>query len=150
MGNTNTIKTLTQAYNVLGFSVEVDNKELKKAYRKLSKQYHPDMPTGDAQKFSLIAEAYSCLTDEDLKAKLMDSVPRYEQTNGYGPTSTGRESYIRKPFVKGNHKKRPIGRMYNSHVGVVNFSYHFDKNDWDYRSIGEMTVTHGGILNLFY
>ncbi|XP_059158814.1 translocation protein SEC63 homolog [Physella acuta] len=39
--------------------------EIKKAYRQLSKVYHPDRETGDPKKFMRIAKAYAALTDEE-------------------------------------------------------------------------------------
>ncbi|XP_071151124.1 translocation protein SEC63 homolog [Mytilus edulis] len=40
-------------------------KEIKKAYRKLSLIFHPDKETGDHKKFMKIAKAYAALTDEE-------------------------------------------------------------------------------------
>ena len=59
-------------YEVLGLSKGASEEELKKAYRKLAKQYHPDMNPGDKQaeaKFKEINEAYEVLSDKDKRAK---------------------------------------------------------------------------------
>ena len=61
-------------YEVLGVGRNADEKEIKRAYRKLPKQYHPDMNPGDAkaeQKFKEITEAYNVLSDTE-KKKLYD------------------------------------------------------------------------------
>ena len=61
-------------YEVLGVSKSADEKEIKRAYRKLAKQYHPDTNAGDSraeQKFKEITEAYTILSDPE-KRKLYD------------------------------------------------------------------------------
>lgn len=57
-------------YNILGVEKNASEAEIKKAYRKLSKKYHPDVKeTGDESKFKDIAEAYEILSDPAKKAK---------------------------------------------------------------------------------
>ena len=59
-------------YEVLGVDKSASADDIKKAYRKLAKQYHPDLHPDDKvaeEKFKEINEAYEILSDEDKKAK---------------------------------------------------------------------------------
>jgi len=51
-------------YEILGVVKTASFDEIKKAYRKLSLQYHPDKPTGNEDKFKEINEAYQVLSNE--------------------------------------------------------------------------------------
>lgn len=61
-------------YEVLGVSKNADAKEIKRAYRKLAKKYHPDTNPDDKeaeQRFKEVTEAYNVLSDVE-KKKLYD------------------------------------------------------------------------------
>lgn len=59
-------------YDVLGVSKNTSETEIKKAFRKLAKQYHPDVNPGNTdaeKKFKEVNEAYEVLGDSEKKAK---------------------------------------------------------------------------------
>lgn len=58
-------------YEILEVSQNADKSTIKKAYRRLAKQYHPDKNPGDKEaehKFKLCNEAYQCLSDEQQRS----------------------------------------------------------------------------------
>jgi DnaJ-related protein SCJ1 len=65
---------LCDYYKILGVSHSATKKEIKKAYRDLSKRYHPDKNPGDKkaeEKFVELAAAYEVLSDEE-KRRIYD------------------------------------------------------------------------------
>ncbi|MBU9672825.1 molecular chaperone DnaJ [Planococcus sp. CP5-4] len=72
-------------YEVLGVSKDASKEEIKKAYRKLSKQYHPDInKEADAsEKFQEVKEAYEVLSDEQKRAQY-DQFGHQDPNQGFG------------------------------------------------------------------
>ena len=77
-------------YEVLGVSKTASQDEIKKAYRKLSKQYHPDInkEPGADEKFKEIAEAYEVLSD-DTKRSQYDQFGHEGPNQGFGGGFSG-------------------------------------------------------------
>jgi molecular chaperone DnaJ len=79
-------------YAVLGVKKDVSDAELKKTYRKLARQFHPDSNAGDAKaeaRFKEISEAYSVLSDTEQRAeydqmRAMGSGARFTAPGGAG------------------------------------------------------------------
>ncbi len=76
-------------YEVLGVSKGASADEIKKAYRKVAMQYHPDRNPGDKEaeeKFKEAAEAYEVLSDNDKKAQ-------YDRFGHAGMSGNGRGGF---------------------------------------------------------
>lgn len=56
-------------YKILGVERGASETEIKKAYRRLAHEYHPDKPGGDEKKFKEINEAYQVLSDSQKKSQ---------------------------------------------------------------------------------
>ena len=59
-------------YSVLGVSRTAEADEIKKAFRKLARKYHPDVNPGDKAaeaKFKEVSEAYEVLSDPEKRQK---------------------------------------------------------------------------------
>ena len=75
-------------YEVLGVSKDASEADIKKAYRKLAKQYHPDISPGNdenAHKFREAAEAYEVLSDAQ-KRQQYDQFGHAAFSQGGGPS----------------------------------------------------------------
>ena len=73
-------------YEILGVSKNADEKEIKSAYRKLAKKYHPDLHQGDdaaAEKSKEISEAYEVLSDKSKRKKYDTFGSNYDFSSGY-------------------------------------------------------------------
>lgn len=65
-------------YKTLGVEKNASEEDIKKAYRKLAHQYHPDKKGGDEAKFKEVNEAYQVLGDKKKRAQ-------YDQFGAYAP-----------------------------------------------------------------
>ena len=81
----------TSYYAVLGVSLTATPDELRKAYKKLSLQHHPDKnphdKEGSERRFKAIGEAYSCLSDP-AQVRLTPSPHTHTHTHTYTHTHT--------------------------------------------------------------
>jgi molecular chaperone DnaJ len=102
-------------YAVLGVSKGVSDAELKKTYRKLARQHHPDSNAGDAKaeaRFKEISEAYSVLSDPEQRTeydqlRAMGSGARF--TSGGGGQQGGFDDVFGSMFNNGGGGRRTGG-----------------------------------------
>jgi molecular chaperone DnaJ len=75
-------------YEILGVARNATEEEIKQAYRRLAKQYHPDMNPNNRkeaeEKFKELSEAYEVLLDKD-KRRLYDQYGHEGVARGFGP-----------------------------------------------------------------
>lgn len=75
-------------YEVLGVEKNASEEDIKKAYRKLAKKYHPDMNPGDQEaekKFKEASEAYAVLSDKEKRSQYDQfGHAAFDGTGGFG------------------------------------------------------------------
>ena len=84
-------------YNILGVGRDADDAQIKTAYRKLAKKYHPDAHPGDKEceaRFKEITEAYTILSDPAKRKKYDEtfSQGREENFNNRRAENTGQQT----------------------------------------------------------
>src|SRR5437763_12584807 len=82
-------------YETLGVKRDASEDEIKKAYRKLARQHHPDRNPGDKQaeaKFKEVQEAYDVLTDKQKRSQY-DRFGRVGPDGGFGGGPRGGQTF---------------------------------------------------------
>ncbi len=100
-------------YKILGIARAASEDEIKKAYRKLAHQFHPDKPGGNEAKFKEISEAYQTLSDK-AKRTNYDRFGTAEPNMGFGGAGAGGFS------------------------GTPNWDFGFSVDGQDFGNIGDM------------
>ncbi len=101
-------------YEILNVKTTATADEIKKSFRKLAKQYHPDQNPNDekvAEKFNEVSEAYKVLSDEEERKKYDDRL------NG------------------NEYSQNPFGRRTNSEQGA-NVNKDFNMSEDMFKSMG--------------
>ncbi len=107
-------------YEVLGISRKASDKEIKKAYRKLARKYHPDVNPGDKAaeaKFKEITEAYEVLSDPEKRRKY-DLFGHQAPGSGFeGPRPSGFEGIDWSGFDLSGHGFGDLGDLFSGLFG---------------------------------
>ena len=82
-------------YKILGVSKTANDQEIKSAYRKLAKKYHPDVnkEAGAEQRYKDINEAYEVLSDPDKRQKYDTLGPDWERAQQFGGQGGGFQGF---------------------------------------------------------
>lgn len=126
-------------YELLGIDRKASDTEVKKAYRNLVKQYHPDLSnkSGTVKSFQLIQTAYEVLSDPQKRAiydNLLyrrengldqpglknDGFTRFRRRNTYQYTTYGREAHPKTRTEKFQfHVKQVIGLVITTILSII-------------------------------
>ena len=99
-------------YEILGVAKDADEKMVKRAYRKLAMQYHPDRNPDDeeaAERFREVTEAYEVLSDQEKRA-------RYDQYGHAGVNEQMQDFWGRGGF-QDSHAFRDFGDVFGDAFG---------------------------------
>lgn len=102
-------------YAVLGLGSRATKEEIKSAFRKLAKKFHPDINKGDKaaeERFKEISEAYEVLGNEENRKK-------YDNARSFGSGFN----------FNGFSKNGPFGNFYDEFKGRTNYSNHDGSDD---------------------
>jgi DnaJ-class molecular chaperone len=109
----------TDYYAVLGVDKSASENDIRKAYRRLAKQYHPDTHPGDKaadKKFKEINEAYEVLGDKDKRSRYDQLGTNWQQYEDLGSMFNG--------FGQGGRRGRRV--EFGSQAFDLNFSDFFE------------------------
>src|SRR6185503_10568321 len=121
-------------YDILGVARDASADEIKRAHRKLARQYHPDMNKNNpsaTDKFKEVQEAYDVLSDPE-KRKAYDQFGHAGVEGGAGAGSAGGDPF--EAFRRGAGRGTGNGRRQGPNVTVEDF----DPSDLGGGNFGEI------------
>jgi len=125
-----TMQNFRDYYEILGLPTDASSEEIKKAFRRLARQYHPDLNPGDEtaeEKFKDLGEAYEVLSDPNKRSQY-DQFSRFWKKKGFA----------RKPA------KAPSFRTTGDNDGTIR-----DRNGTGRSSTQEVDFSQFGDFNSF-
>ena len=101
-------------YDILGVNKNASQEDIKKAYRNLSKKYHPDKNGGDDSKFKEINEAYDTLGDETKRREYDNPNPYMGGFGNFGNFGNGGGF----TWTWSSHNSRPTPQNIEAHIEI--------------------------------
>ncbi|CAD5223906.1 unnamed protein product [Bursaphelenchus okinawaensis] len=125
-------------YEVLGVPKTATSREIKSAFYKLSKQYHPDVPGADSAKFLEVKEAYDVLRDDN-KRREYDTFGHGNAYHGQGQGYAGQN-----PFNQGfGQNYGGYQRVYKTNIDPHEYERIMREMDRVFKNFGARTGPAG-------
>ena len=105
-------------YKVLGVSRDADERTIKKAYRRLAREHHPDKG-GDQEKMTQINEAFGVLGNAELRE-------RYDNGDDPNDPTGGQHASYEDMFAHGAHPFAQFFQQAHFQYGGGAHDFHFD------------------------
>ncbi|MGN1206554.1 MAG: J domain-containing protein [Eubacterium sp.] len=142
---------MNDPYQILGVTRDASDREIKKAYRDLSRKYHPDSYAGKseaeanmaAEKFKQVQEAYNRIVDER-SGKSTGSYGGYGGFGGFG-AGQGRQNYSEDEQHMMAAMNYIRARRYNEALNVLNGISNRNAAWYYYSSIANMGLGNNNI-----
>lgn len=142
---------MNDPYQILGVTRDASDREIKKAYRDLSRKYHPDSYAGKseaeanaaAEKFKQVQEAYNRIVDER-SGKATGSYGDFGGFGGFG-AGQGRQNYSEDEQHMMAAMNYIRARRYNEALNVLNGISNHNAAWYYYSSIANMGLGNNNV-----
>ena len=115
-------------YDILGVKKNATEKEIKQAYRRLARKYHPDVNAGDKSaeaKFKEINEAYEILSDKDKRPKYDKYGDKWQYADQF--EQAGQQQAFYRDFGRGSGGSSSF--HFSGDIGDMDSILHSDSPD---------------------
>jgi curved DNA-binding protein len=107
-------------YKILGISKKATDSDIKKAYRKLARKYHPDLNPNDKEaekRFKEINEANEVLSNKENRKKYDDYGEHWQNAEAYEQAKKQQEYQKRAQTASGNYSEKDFSDIFGSMFG---------------------------------
>ncbi|MCR4334710.1 MAG: molecular chaperone DnaJ [Patescibacteria group bacterium] len=107
-------------YSILGIEKSASKDDIKKAFRRLAHEYHPDKKSGNEAKFKEVNEAYTVLSDESKRKQYDAYGSNFDGSQGFDQNSQGFGGFDFSQFTQngsGNGFEFDLGDIFGEFFG---------------------------------